>query len=56
MKEKLIELKKKLEQRLIRLSEFSNVPEIQEHGVPEVKWILEEVNKILIAHEKGENQ
>ena len=40
-------LKIALEERLRRLKEdFKDYPEIQEHGVPEIEWVLEMVNKI----------
>ncbi|MBT3451182.1 hypothetical protein HN448_04390 [archaeon] len=40
-------LKLELEQRINRLNEdFKDYPEIQEHGVPEIEWVLEMVNKI----------
>ncbi len=45
MIDKLKQLKRKLEQRLVRLDEF-NLPEIP-HQKAEINWILQEVNKII---------
>lgn len=44
----LEDLKIKLEERLRRLTEdFKEYAVIQEHGVPEIRWVLEEVNKLI---------
>ena len=42
------DLKTKLEERYRRLTEdFKDYPEIQAHGVPEIVWVLAEVNRII---------